>query len=86
MILGSKRTGKDERKDEDEDDAENDPSLESKGQHESVIRWLRIPRHLPRRRSGLLQKVRAALTAEQDKRRIRGRYRRVLPALRPAPG
>lgn len=34
----------------------------------------------------MLQKVRAALVAEQDKRRVRGRYRRVLPALRPAPG
>jgi len=34
----------------------------------------------------MLQKVRAALAAQQTKRCVRGRYRRVLLALRSAPG
>lgn len=53
-------------------------------QDEPVVRGLRLPGHLPRRRGRLLQAVRAPPAPRQDQRGLRRGHRRLLSAMRSA--
>lgn len=61
-------------------------SAQSIGHHEPVVRWLRLPGHLPCRRGRLLQEIRTTSASTQNFRRLRRSTFRLLYAVRIAAG